>query len=233
MGVVRRAARPSRGLRRFLRVRGPVVALALAAAGLLVVGDPGDGSQGTARPLRLVLSSLESPTRALMLGTTSLYAKNDPWMSYLASEAECPGGERTDRSAAQQVRTVACLVNFARGRRGLHELSFAPPLSGASVEKADAIVRCRRFAHNPCGGDWAQAVRSTGFEGRVGENLYVASGRWGAPRVVVDAWLNSPPHRENLFRAEWRLMGVAVVKPQSFEGQRDLSLWVSVLGRDV
>ncbi len=52
------------------------------------------------------------------------------------------------------------------------------------------------FAHDPCGGDWTSAVRSAGYPGVFGENLYHASGRWAAPRLAVDAWLNSPTNRE-------------------------------------
>ena len=98
-----------------------------------------------------------------------LYAKNDPWKAYLASERTCPGGERTGLPAAQQLATVACLVNFARKRRGLRPLAVLPVLNGASVRKARQIIRCATFAHNPCGGDWTSAVRSTGYAGVFGE----------------------------------------------------------------
>lgn len=129
-----------------------------------------------------------------------------------------------------QATTLACLVNFARRRRGLRELAVASILNGASARKARAILRCANFAHNPCGGDWTAAVRSTGYGGRFGENLYLASGLFGAPRVAVDAWLNNAPHRENLFRAQWREHGLAVVALDQFGNYRDVAVWVSVLG---
>ena len=53
-----------------------------------------------------------------------------------------------------RAETVACLVNFARKRRGLRRLAVASILNGASERKGQAILRCRNFAHNPCGGDW-------------------------------------------------------------------------------
>lgn len=205
--------------------------LAVAAVGLLTA-EFGVGTRTGSRgeSVRLVLSSAATAAPAKELNTTSLYAKNDPWKGYLASERVCPGGERTDRSLASQVGTVACLVNFARSRRGLRELAVAPILNGASARKARAILRCGNFAHNPCGGDWTTAVRSTGYAGVFGENLYLASGPFGAPRPAVDAWLNSPPHRENLFRADWREQGVALAVLDRFGARRDISLWVSVLG---
>lgn len=181
-------------------------------------------------PLRFVLSSESATVVPKQITTRSLYAKNDPWKRYLASERVCPGGERTDVPLAERAKTVACLVNYARRQRGLMELSVAGILNGASERKARAILRCDNFAHNPCGGDWTAAVRSTGYSGPFGENLYLATGRFGAPRPAVDAWLNSEPHRANLFRAAWREQGLAVVVLERFRNHEDVSLWVSVLG---
>ena len=208
----------------FLGVALVVASLVIALAGAAV------GSIGRHGQVRAVLSTQAPGERVLSLSTSSLYARNDPWKAYLAPESVCPGGERTDLPAPRQVKTVACLINYARRRRGLRELAVRQVLSGASVEKAKEIVRCVSFAHNPCGGDWKTAVRATGYEGRVGENLYLATGRWGAPRVAVDGWLNSPAHRENLFSAQWREQGLALLWTPSFGGYSDVSLWVSVMG---
>jgi uncharacterized protein YkwD len=142
----------------------------------------------------------------------------------------CPGGERTDLPPKSQVRTVACLVNFARKQRGLRLLSLAPRLDVASARKAQAILRCRSFAHNPCGGGWTSSITSTGYVGAFGENLYLASGVFAAPRPTVDAWLNSAPHRENLFGAKWRVQGVAVLLLGRFGGHDRVAVWVNVLG---
>jgi uncharacterized protein YkwD len=213
------------------RFRSGLLGTAVTAIVVLVAtAVPGDRLNESGSSTRGVLSSLSPKERMLTLSTASLYAKNDPWKAYLASDSVCPGGERTDLPVARQVETVACLLNFARKRRGLHELVVVPVLNGASVKKAKAIVRCENFAHNPCGGDWTSEVRSTGYGGEVGENLYIAGGPWGAPRVAVDAWLNSAQHRENLFGREWREQGLAVLSAASFGGYRDMSLWVSVLG---
>jgi uncharacterized protein YkwD len=125
---------------------------------------------------------------------------------------------------------VACLLNFARERRGLRRLVVVPILNGASATKARQILRCGNFAHNPCGGDWAASIRSTGYAGSFGENLYEASGPFAAPRPAVDAWLNSAPHRKNLFRADWREQGLAVVSLPSSSGSGPVVVWVSVLG---
>jgi uncharacterized protein YkwD len=226
---MRRGARHLRPPEPFVYVvAASAVLVALIAALAALAAGPGDGA-GT---IRLVHSSGSEGTRALVLSTASLYAENDPWRDYLATESVCPGGERTDLPASRQLETLACLVNFARKRRGLRELPILPLLNAASTRKASAIIRCTNFAHNPCGGDWRAAVRSTGYRGEFGENLYVAGGPFGAPRVAVDAWLNSASHRRNLFSPLWRVQGFALLLMKSFEGYRDMALWVSVLGGD-
>lgn len=214
-------------------MRGVVVftGAVLAVAVGMVAEAGGDPRPGASRePIRIVLSSQAATARVSRASTTSLYAKNDPWKSYLADERVCPGGERTDLPLAEQAGTVVCLVNYARIRRGLRGLSTAAVLNSASAVKARAILRCGNFAHNPCGGDWTTSVRAMGYSGVFGENLYLASGPFGAPRLAVDAWLNSAPHRENLFRTEWRVQGLAVVVLDRFGARRHAALWVSVFG---
>lgn len=203
-----------------------MTAVGLFALALGLKAPPGSSVE----PIRIALASSAAASPATRVSTKALYARNDPWKTYLASEKVCPGGERTDLPPDSQAKTVACLLNYARKRHGLRGLALASILNGASARKAQAILRCGRFAHNPCGGDWTESVRSTGYVGTFGENLYFASGRFAAPRPAVDAWLNSAPHRQNLFRANWREQGLAVVFLPRFGGSAHVAVWVNVLG---
>lgn len=211
----------------FFRFLRPALA-GLSAAVLLALVPRVDLHSG-AEPLRLVLASSAASSPAQGVSTRALYAKNDPWKRYLASEQVCPGGERTDLPERRQAETMACLLNFARERRGLRRLAVVPILNVASARKGQQILRCNRFAHNPCGGEWTASTRSTGYTGAFGENLYLARGPFAAPRPTVDAWLNSAPHRKNLFQAEWREQGLAaVILPPSDSSH--VVVWVNVLG---
>ena len=207
-----------------------VIVVALALTSALEESAAAQPADATGTPVRLVLPSAAAAGSAGRVSVTALYAKNDPWGRYLANEQVCPGGERTDLPLARQARTVACLLNFARRMRGLQPLAIDAVLSRASARKASAIRRCERFAHNPCGGQWTAIVRSLGYAGLFGENLYLASGLFGAPRPTVDAWLNSAPHRANVFGGRWRQQGLAAVVVSRFEAYRDVTIWVSVLG---
>jgi uncharacterized protein YkwD len=166
------------------------------------------------------------------VGQQPLYPPNDPWAEYLAPESACPGGESTELSLSRQREVMLCLLNWARRERGLSELPESSVLADAALLKAQDIERCRNFAHAACGKEPSAGVRELGYEGDWGENLYVGAGRLGAPRVAVDGWLNSPGHRENLFREEWSEQGIAVLQVSDFFGAGAETLWVSHFGNE-
>ena len=166
----------------------------------------------------------------ISVGSDSLYPANDPWKRYLADEQTCPGGEKLDAPLTSQLGTMACLVNYARRQRGLLPLTSVTLLNQTSTLKAEKIARCRDFNHTACGTNPAEDARVAGYEGSWGENLYIAGGRYGSPRVALDAWLNSPGHRENLFRSEWRTQGISVEKLSTFGRERNMTLWVNQFG---
>ena len=175
-------------------------------------------------------ASIEVAGLTITLGRAPLYAKNDPWKSYLADEQTCPNAEDLTAPLHEQALTMICLINHARHGRGLTELSVSTQLSEAAQLKGAEIMRCKVFAHAPCGGDAHDVADQAGFVGSWGENLYIADGRYGAPRPALDGWLNSPGHRENIFRPEWQLQSVYVVKLDSFPGFTSPTLWVSEFG---
>jgi uncharacterized protein YkwD len=208
-------------------ILAPVIVVVLIALGTHIVDaqHPSNPENQVHRDLSIGYPGLELP-----LSRAPLYAAHDPWKAYLASEQTCPGGEDANAPLQAQARTMVCLIDFARQQRGLSALQVSPLLSTASRLKGEEIERCRVFAHGPCGGDPHDVADQAGYVGSWCENLYIADGRFGAPRVALDEWLNSPGHRENLFRPEWRVHSLFVVKLASFPGFHKPTLWVSEFG---
>ena len=215
-----------------LLVLGVVIAALFAAAAVRHVVDgrqpPVEGERRTLIGDTKV--SLLPGLPAITFHNDSLYWPHDRWKAYLADERTCPGAERTDLSLPEQADIMVCLVNFARTQRSLAPLVPVALLNGSSLAKAARIVRCREFAHAACGQLPESDARAAGYYGDFGENLYIAGGRYGAPRVALDGWLNSPGHRENLFRSEWRTEGIAVQRLETFGNYRDATLWVNEFG---
>jgi uncharacterized protein YkwD len=215
-----------------------ILGAAIAVAGLYAASPGGHrllgirdtrfgGEHSTRRDVKVAILP---GAPAVTLYHAPLYAANDPWQSYLADERTCPGGERTDLALDQQVQVMVCLIDWARERRGLSGLPQAALLASTALQKAQEIVRCRNFNHAACGPDPDSDVRAAGYRGAFGENLYIAGGRFGAPRVALDGWLNSDGHRRNLFWPAWRIQGVAAVKLDQFGPYRNMTLWVSHFG---
>ena len=167
---------------------------------------------------------------AISIGGDALYAKNDPWKAYLADEEACPGGEKVDAPLPEQANTMVCLVNYARRTRGLQPVATVAVLNQSSLAKATRIVRCLDFNHDACGEAPEADIRALGYRGAWGENLFISGGPYGAPRPSLDGWLNSPGHRENIFRPEWRTQGIAVQKVAKFGQDRNMTLWVNQFG---
>jgi hypothetical protein len=159
-----------------------------------------------------------------------LYAPNDPWRDWLADELTCPGGESAGAPPAAQAATMLCLVNYARRREGVPPLVQSPVLDVSAAEKALDIVRCDEFEHAACGKAPDEVAREVGYPGAWGENLYVAEGPLVVPRVALDKWLNSDGHRENLFRPEWRAIGLARLPDANVDRIRDGVIWVQHFG---
>lgn len=202
-----------------------VGALIVGAVAFAVVAR---GNRAPATPASAI--SFLPGTTAGTRDQAGLYAPDDLWQGYLADEQTCPAGERTDLPVYQQEQVMLCLIDWARQRRGLTAPRQTALLASTALQKANEIIRCNNFAHTACGNDPAVDIHAAGYHGAFGENLYIAGGPAGAPRAALDGWLNSPGHRENLFRPEWLVQGIALVKLDQFGQYRDMSLWVSHFG---
>jgi uncharacterized protein YkwD len=194
----------------------------------VAVNSPSLGSE--ARPHEATGSLIVPGLPADTPRGEGLYRANDPWKAYLAGEQACPGGERLGLALARQADTMICLVNFARRKRGLQPVTSVVLLNRTSLLKANKIQRCDDFSHDACGEGAVDDTRAAGYRGPWGENLFIATGAWGAPRPALDGWLNSAEHRENLFWPAWRTAGIAVMKMAKFGDDDNVTLWVNEFG---
>jgi hypothetical protein len=69
-----------------------------------------------------------------------------------------------------------------------------------SLDGRDVVARLKEAGYIPKTGQWA-----------IGENLAWGSGTLATPKALVNAWMNSPPHRENLLAADFQEVGMGVV----------------------
>jgi uncharacterized protein YkwD len=149
----------------------------------------------------------------------------------LAPTRVCPDTATTPDA---QLRTMRCLVNWARRRHGLRRLRKSALLDRSAALRADEIRRCGEFSHTPCGDSFASVFARVGyFRGRawVGENLAWATSGAASPRATVAGWLASPEHRHNLLTRQWRDGGIALLQADGLFGQPRVVVWVSQFAR--
>ena len=82
----------------------------------------------------------------------------------------------------------------------------------AALDKLDHTLEDKTFADR---------AKDAGYQYRfIGENI-----AWSpeTPKEVLEGWMNSPPHRENILKEEFTEIGVGVAKNQKGE-----QYWVQV-----
>ena len=115
-------------------------------------------------------------------------------------------------------------TNNERSKQSLHVLSENTQLDNSAQVKAQDILTRHYFEHTAPDGTTSSDLASTaGYQYLiVGENL--ALGNFISDADVVTAWMNSPGHRANILRADYKDIGVGVA-----QGQYDGHLvWVVV-----
>lgn len=102
------------------------------------------------------------------------------------------------------------LTNAERAKIGLPPLEQNSKLSAAAQNKAADMLRKDYWAHfAPDGGSPWDFIKQSGYQYEyAGENL---AKNFLYSQNVVDAWMNSPTHRENIEKKEYTQVGYAVV----------------------
>ena len=135
-----------------------------------------------------------------------------------ARAAPCPHGDdvATALSPADRRAALLCVIGVERGARGLTAVRESPQLTLAAQRHADDMVARAFFAHvTPGGTTLAERVLATGYMGNrrtwaLGEAIAWAQDPLDTATQLVQAWLNSPPHRAILLERSFRDLGIGL-----------------------
>jgi uncharacterized protein YkwD len=110
---------------------------------------------------------------------------------------------------------VLCLHNRERNARGLPRLKQSAKLRRAAQGHSGDMVAERFFAHeSPSGSDMADRILGTGYaDGQgwsLGENIAWGTGHLATAAEIQRAWMESPGHRANILRREFREIGIGI-----------------------
>jgi uncharacterized protein YkwD len=136
----------------------------------------------------------------------------------VAAGAPCPDPELSptaDNLARIRAATL-CLMNAQRRKHGLPPLASSAVLARASLGHSTDMVRRAYFSHaTPEGKSVVDRLRAARYISKprgwtVGENIAWGSGPLGSPRAIVQAWMDSPGHRENLLSPRYSAVGLGI-----------------------
>lgn len=105
---------------------------------------------------------------------------------------------------------IITLVNQKRAEVNLPPLSLSDQLSAAATQKAQDMFGQDYWAHiSPTGTTPWSFITSSGYEYvYAGENL---ARNFNTADEVVAAWMNSPSHRANILKPEYKDIGLAIL----------------------
>ncbi|MCX6790912.1 MAG: CAP domain-containing protein [Candidatus Gribaldobacteria bacterium] len=115
-------------------------------------------------------------------------------------------------------------TNWQRTQNGLPALVANAKLTAMAQAKANDMFSKQYFEHeSPSGVGPSDLAKTAGYNYLiVGENL--ALGNFKDDATLLEAWMNSPGHRENILNPKYKEIGVAV-KRGVYEGQ---TVWMAV-----
>lgn len=112
-------------------------------------------------------------------------------------------------SSSITTESILQLTNQKRTEHGLSALRLDPQLVEAAGQKASDMFARDYWAHvTPTGGQPWSFITTTGYTYLyAGENL---ARDFGDPQAVIDAWMASPTHKDNLLNSNYNDIGIVV-----------------------
>ncbi len=103
-------------------------------------------------------------------------------------------------------------INIIRQQQGLTPLRQNPRLAQVARNYSRRMAEQNFFSHtSPQGDTMVQRVKSAGiFYLVIGENLFTSTNIPQPVPAAVNGWMNSPGHRANILRPEYRETGIGV-----------------------
>ncbi len=141
----------------------------------------------------------------------------------------CPGADQLPllSTTASAKSATLCLLNEQRAANAIAALRSEPLLEAAATSYAQSMVEQGFFAHVSPSGQTLNARLASYITGTrsysVGENIAWGQNVLGTPAVIVDRWMRSQGHRDNILNAGFEEIGVGIVAGSPKGGLLDAS----------
>ncbi|MBJ7347813.1 MAG: hypothetical protein JHC87_04480 [Thermoleophilaceae bacterium] len=113
-----------------------------------------------------------------------------------------------------------CLINQIRVDNGLRRVRWNTRLRRSSAWQANDMLEYGYFGHERTDGPdferrilrFGYARRSNGYS--LGENIAWSTAPEGTPSSMIESWMDSPGHRENILRKVFRDEGISILRSE-------------------
>ncbi|MGW4290887.1 CAP domain-containing protein [Streptomyces sp. NPDC004673] len=129
--------------------------------------------------------------------------------------AAAPSTPQPAATASGDIARVVELVNAERAKVGCSPVKLNSTLSKAAQDHSADMAAHNTMSHTGSdGSDPGSRITAAGYQwSAYGEN--VAYG-YSTPEQVMDGWMNSEGHRENILNCSYKEIGVGLAQPGSY-----------------
>lgn len=129
--------------------------------------------------------------------------------------ATAPSTPQPAATASGDVARIVELVNAERAEAGCSPVALNSTLTKAAQDHSADMAAHNTMSHTGSdGSDPGSRITAAGYQwSAYGEN--VAYG-YATPEQVMDGWMNSPGHRENILNCSYKEIGVGLAQPGSY-----------------
>lgn len=150
----------------------------------------------------------------ILSGCDSLWQFLPPQPPVNTRSTEQPAASTIAQSpaTAQMEEQVYQRINEIRQKQGLSQLRHNEKLAIVARRYSEQMAQKNFFSHtSPEGSTMVQRVKKAGiFYLMIGENLFMCTNIPQPVPSAVQGWMDSPGHRENILRPEYRETGLGV-----------------------
>lgn len=116
------------------------------------------------------------------------------------------------QSPTEMEEQIRQQINAIRQKQGLAPLSLNTKLAQVARSYSQRMAEQKFFSHtSPAGDNIEDRARAAGiFYFMIGENLFTSTNIPQPATAAVQGWMNSPGHRANILRPEYRETGIGV-----------------------
>ncbi|HUD03482.1 MAG TPA: CAP domain-containing protein [Patescibacteria group bacterium] len=134
------------------------------------------------------------------------------------------------KSMAFGVSDIVSLTNQARDQMGLPNLTTSSALMNAAQMKAEDMAKQHYFAHTAPDGTvaWDYFKKVSYAYSSAGENLAITN---EDAQAVINGWLNSPAHRDNLLSDVYTDLGIGMASYGDYDGHKNTFVIVAFYGK--